>query len=295
MRKRHCRAEGGVPIAYRVVGGRKGARDMVLAGGLGGTHLVWTGLARALRDRYRIVIWDYPGLSAGDPPLGDTPVDIPSLAGYQAAVLDAEGLPGAIFGGWSLGVQVILEMARSRSDRILGMVALSGVAGRPFVADDGDEPISAAIGLRASIPGALEWISERMDRIERLRSMLGRIEHPARWAKRLGLVDPLADELVLDAVIRDFLAIDADNYRSYVRASAEHDASDLLDRLPFPVLAIAGERDRLVRPGRVEEMAAALPDARFVSVRGATHFLPLEYPEVVALAIDDFVGPGADL
>jgi pimeloyl-ACP methyl ester carboxylesterase len=119
--------------------------------------------------------------------------------------------------------------------------------------------------------------------------MLRRIEHPTRWVKRLGFVDSTVDDLVFDAVIRDFLALDTDTYRRYVQASADHDASDLLPDLPFPILAVAGERDRFLTASRVEEMAACASDAEYYEVRGATHFLPLEYYDLLALKIDDFV------
>jgi pimeloyl-ACP methyl ester carboxylesterase len=269
-----------------------GPRTLVLAGGLGGSWLIWTGLIRALRSDYRIVIWEYPGLAGGADPL--LPVDVPTLAAHQAAVLDAAGIERAVLVGWSLGTQVAAEFFHRFPGRAEALVSICGLDGHPFSDDVEDEPIAAALGLRAGMPDAVGWLTERIDRIEHLRAMLRRIERPTRWAKRLGLVDPLADDLLFDAVIRDFIDLDPVVYRRYVEAAAAHDASALRPATTLPVLAAAGERDRLVRPSRVEEMARALPDAEYLEVRGATHFLPLEYPDLLALRVDEFLGRRLD-
>ncbi|MFO8071707.1 MAG: alpha/beta hydrolase [Polyangia bacterium] len=277
-------------ITYRLVDDVGGSgRALVMSGGLGGTHLVWTALVRALRRDFRIVIWDYPGLTAGETLDERVPVDIQSLASYQAELLDHLGWERAVLVGWSLGTQVAAELIRERADRCEALVAICGVDGRPFVETPNDDPLAASLGLRSSVPGAVSWLSERMDRIETLRGMLRRIERPTRWAKRLGLVDPLVDDLVFDAVIRDFIALDPGVYRRYVEAAAEHDASDLRGRVDRPVLAIAGERDRMVPPARVREMAREIPGADYLEVRGATHFLPLEYPDHLVLEIESFL------
>lgn len=289
MRPRTCTAPGGVEITYRLIGDGGGRPTLVFAGGLGGTHLVWTALTRALRDRYRIAIWDYPGLSAGRSLPADRPCDIPTLAAYQQAVLDAVGAERACLVGWSLGTQVAVEFTRERADRCAALIAVCGTAAPPFADDQQEEPIAAALGIRSAVPGAVEWLSQRADRIEALRGMLRRLDHPTRWAKRLGLIDPLADELVFDAVIRDFIDLDPRTYRRYLEAAAVHDATALLADLDLPVLAVAGERDRLVRAAMVEELASAVAGAEFLEIRGATHFLPLEYADRLALELDDFL------
>jgi len=289
MRPRTCTSSDGTEITYRLIGDGGARTTLVFAGGLGGTHLVWTSLARALRGRYRIAIWDYPGLAAGRRLAAGSPCDIPTLAGYQAEVLDAVEAERVYLLGWSLGTQVAVEFTREHVDRCLALIAVCGTASPPFVDDQQEEPIAAALGIRSAVPGAVEWLSQRADRIDALRTMLRRLDHPTRWAKRLGLIDPQADELVFDAVIRDFIDLDPSTYRRYMEAAATHDASDLLPGLDLPVMAVAGERDRLVLASMVEEMASDVAESEFLEVRGATHFLPLEYADRLALEVDDFI------
>ena len=45
-----------------------------------------------------------------------------------------------------------------------------------------------------------------------------------------------------------------------------------------PVLVIAGERDRIIRPAASRALAAALPDAHYVEVAGAAHAPFLSHP-----------------
>lgn len=294
MRPRFCQTADGIRLRYRLLDDGGATRTLVLSGGLGGTHLVWSALTKALRRHARVLIWDYPGLAAGEAVSELVDLEIPALARYLETVIDAAGVERPCLIGWSLGAQVALEYARRAAARPEALIAVCGVAGRAFVDDREEEPIAAALGLRAAVPGAVGWLSERIDRIETLRSMLRRIERPTRWAARLGLIDSTVDELVFDAVVRDFIELDPAVYRRYVEAAAGHDATAMLPRLALPVLAVAGERDRLVPAARVEELARAIPDAEFLAVRGATHFLPLEYADRLALEIEDFLSRRVD-
>jgi pimeloyl-ACP methyl ester carboxylesterase len=289
MRPRTCQTTDGVALRYRLIDDGVAARTLVFAGGLGGTHLVWSALARNLRRGARILIWDYPGLAAGEMISELVRVDIEALAGYLETVLEAEQVEDAVLVGWSLGAQVAFELLHRERFRIAALVSICGVAGRAFVDDREEEPLAAALGLRAAVPNAVGWLSERIDRIETLRAMLRRIDRPTRWATRLGLVDSHVDELVFDAVVRDFIELDPAVYRRYVEAAAAHDATAALSALDLPVLAVAGERDRLVPAARVEELATAIRGAEYVAVRGATHFLPLEYADRLALEIEEFL------
>jgi pimeloyl-ACP methyl ester carboxylesterase len=278
-----------IDLTYRVIDDAKTEKTLVCLGGLGGTFLIWSSFVRNIRDRYRIIIWDYPGLSAGTKLPDDVSVEVSALTTYLEAVLDAEGVDQACLIGWSLGSQVAMEYARLSVNRIQVLVSVCGLAGQPFVDDSEDELLRTSLDVISALPQAIGWISKRLKRIDSFRARLRDIEHPTRWAKTLGLVDPIIDEIAFDAVIRDFLALDIETYNRYAFASGEHDATDILEKLDFPVLVIAGEQDRFVSEERMKKMAAAIPGAEYFEVNGATHYLPLEYGPLLALKIDDFI------
>jgi len=278
---------------YYIKDTQSDAVTVVCCGGLGGTHLVWSPFVRSLRDKYPILIWNYPGLAPGDDLDENVDVSVPALAGYLGELLRHENLDRVFLVGWSLGVQVAVEYAtrgNGPKGALTGLAAICGVAGQPFAAKTYSDPFKAVFKVkRSSWPSALGWLSERLDRIDRLRSLLSGIDSPTRWAKRFGLVDPLIDELLFDAVVRDFLSVDVAVYNRYARAAAEHDATGELGNLSLPALVVSGERDKFALPERLKEMESLLPHGEYFEVRGATHYLPLEYGPLLALKIDDFM------
>jgi 3-oxoadipate enol-lactonase len=53
---------------------------------------------------------------------------------------------------------------------------------------------------------------------------------------------------------------------------------------------LCGQHDAISPPGEMRQIAAGLPNARFVEIAGAGHMSPLEQPQAVNAAIREFVG-----
>ena len=69
---------------------------------------------------------------------------------------------------------------------------------------------------------------------------------------------------------------------------SEHDKIEALKALSHvPTLVIAGEKDRLLPPKHARRIAAAVPHARLLELRGAGHCPMLEQPEAVNAALYD--------
>jgi pimeloyl-ACP methyl ester carboxylesterase len=56
-----------------------------------------------------------------------------------------------------------------------------------------------------------------------------------------------------------------------------------------PALVISGSEDRVIRARRSRELAAEIPNGRFLEVAGAGHLVGLERPEVVNAALVEFL------
>jgi pimeloyl-ACP methyl ester carboxylesterase len=67
------------------------------------------------------------------------------------------------------------------------------------------------------------------------------------------------------------------------------DSTSLLGAIRVPVMVIAGDDDQITPATAMQEMARAIPDARFVLVPGAGHLTPLEQPATVSSALADFL------
>jgi pimeloyl-ACP methyl ester carboxylesterase len=83
----------------------------------------------------------------------------------------------------------------------------------------------------------------------------------------------------LGAVLREFARHDWSWYRHLSVALADHAPLDV-SRVGCPVTFLAGRFDSLVDVADVRTAATSVPGARFRELLG-THFLPLQYPEVM--------------
>src|SRR5262249_14459793 len=125
--ERRTVAPDGTGIAYEVLG--CGVNTIVLANGLGGRLYAWAPALEAFWKDYRIVTWDYRGLFASDSPKSKRKLSVAHHVEDIMAVLDAEHVDRAAFVGWSMGVQVSLDLAASFPERVAGLVLINGTHG----------------------------------------------------------------------------------------------------------------------------------------------------------------------
>lgn len=282
---RRVRSLDGAEIAYHVARRAPAAPWLALANGLGSTWKAWRGQIDYLADHCRVVTWDYRGLYGSARPAHhvDSAYGIDRHVADLWAVLDAEGADRAVLVGWSLGAQVVLEAYRRAPERVSGIVLINGTYGRPF------DTLSPLPGARRVIPPALTALQhgQRLARTV-VRYGLGHADLP-RWAKRLGLFAEAPDERVLREITEPFADLDFDPYLRIVRGAGAHDAEPVLSTIAVPALIIAGDRDVFAPRELAYQMARRIPEAETLIVPGGTHFVPLEYPELVSLRIERFI------
>jgi 3-oxoadipate enol-lactonase len=225
---------------------------------------MWSGVARALSSRFRVLKPDLPGR-------GETPADsdgtIDGYADFLAAIL--ERLPeGAGLAGFSMGGYVALALARRRPPNLKALALVDTRASADDEAGRGkrDEAIATVRSggvapiAEAMVPKLLsaDSLSNR-DLVERLRRIISR-QKPATVEGDL-------------TAMRD-----------------RPDSRDSLAQISIPTLVLVGEADALTPPADSQAMAAAIPGSRLVTVPGAGHLTPMERPGAVASALGEFFG-----
>jgi pimeloyl-ACP methyl ester carboxylesterase len=273
-------AADGTRLALYDTGGDKPA--VVLANGLGGPISSWRHQIDYLRDRYRIVSWDYRGLYGSSRPPGDPPrVDVPVQVDDLERVLEATGIERAAFIGWSMGVQVLLEFYGRHPDRASHLVLINGTYGKPLH--------TVAVPLAARVVPVLV---DQARRFHRVGSTV--LEHASRWTdtalwlKRLRLMGHTLDEELFRDLARDFATLDLDLYLQTLRELGDHDATHVLETISVPTLVITGDRDSFTPRQLAQQMARRIPGGEILIVRGATHYAAIEYPELINLRIEKF-------
>lgn len=267
----------GTELAYHVVGE---GLPILLANGLGGSWKAWTHQIAYFQDRYRFVSWDYRGLYRSGPPRDRDALRVQDHVDDALRVMDAELIDQTAIFGWSMGVQVALELFRRAPDRVRLLVLINGVAGRPWESAFNVPKIGAMIphvlsAIRA-IPSITQSVTERV------------VQWPetVTWAKRVGLAGQTLDEEIFAQLAGSFAGLDMDLYLHTLELLGQHDARDLLPELDVPVLMIAGDRDLFTPRRAAEELVQRVRGAELLVVPGGTHYVAVEYPELVNLRVE---------
>jgi pimeloyl-ACP methyl ester carboxylesterase len=230
---------------------------------------MWEPQVEALAGSYRVIVPDLRGFgTAGEQAVEEAGMDL--LADDVVRLLDDRGLDRVILGGLSMGGYVALEFVRRHADRLGGLLLL---------------------GTRAGVDSEQAW-ADRRAMAERVlaegtgflpEAMLPRLLGKTSLEERPELVERVA------ALIRE------QDPRAVAGAqrgmAARRDAAAVLAGIAVPTLVITGEEDAITGPELGRELAAAIPDARFLLVERAGHLSNLERPEVVNEALLDFLAP----
>jgi pimeloyl-ACP methyl ester carboxylesterase len=82
--------------------------------------------------------------------------------------------------------------------------------------------------------------------------------------------------------------LDLDAFLRNLLAFGEHDAAGALGAIDVPVLMICGDRDPLAPRGAARALADRIAGAELLVLPGGAHCAPVEYPDLVGLAIERF-------
>lgn len=279
VEERRVRSFDGTDIAYHVVGQ---GRPVLLCNGLGGSWVAWTHQIRYLQDRYRFISWDYRGLYRSGPPGVPGALHIDAHARDGLAVMDAEGIDSAALLGWSMGVQVALEMFHLAPERVANMTLLNGVSGQIY------ESVMNLGFMDRVVPPVLRALGSQPRWVEAVVRQAVRFPATVQLAKGLGLAAGTLDEDVFRALAASFKDLDMGIYLKLLELLGEHDATPRLAQVDVPVLVVAGDRDLMTPQAAAAKMAAAIPEAELMVIAGGTHYAAVEYPELVNLRVEKF-------
>ncbi|MCL2824697.1 MAG: alpha/beta hydrolase [Polyangiaceae bacterium] len=274
----------GVELNYYVAG-TKGPW-VVIAGGLGAGVTAWRHQLSYLGDKMRFLAWDYRGLYASD----DRDVFDARKPGSSELVeahvrdlhvlLDAEGVNGGLWMGWSFGAQVLMEMFRRDVPRPDCLVLINPCYGRR------PQDSSGMRRLFVRALGACEWFPQTVDSVVRKASSW---PETASWLKRFRFVGSSIDEDGLTEIVKQLRSVNSRVLLQSLQAAASHRIDGILGGVDVPTLVIVGERDAVTPRSNAEPLAKQIPHVELFVVRNGTHFVLLEFPELVNLRVEKFL------
>lgn len=254
----------------------------LLTDGIACDGFIWKYLWDDLAAVTDVVHWHYRGHGRSGIPADPRAIELADHAHDLDAVRRAVGDPDVVIFGHSMGCQVSLEGFRVRRERVRGIVLVCGSYGRvTHTFKDTDL-------LAQLLPRLIERVEQHPEIARALWSRMPP-EVALKMAFALGEVDAALNPLDLLPYMKHMVDIDLGMFLRMLRSAGEHTARDLLGQIDVPVLVIAGERDTFTPPRYAEEMAAVIPSAELLLVRGGTHVVPLEQRDLVRDRVTSFL------
>ncbi|MDP9998461.1 alpha/beta fold hydrolase [Pseudarthrobacter sulfonivorans] len=241
--------------------GRADAPLLILAPALGAPASMWDKVAALLATDYRTQTFEHFGFN-GAPGVHET-FSLGDMADAVVQLIDDSGVQKALYAGDSISGAVALELARRHPDRVTAVAAVCSSARRA------SDPSMAAMAAGVREHGMASRASYVAD----------------RWFAP-GRKEALGPEI--DALLESLSNADDETYARYIEALDKHDVGDHLNQIAVPVLSIWGEFDTGDAEGKMRFIAENVQRGTLVGIEGAGHLPPLEQPEAVAEALQNF-------
>jgi len=273
-------------VYYQVIG--NGPETLVLLNGLGGRLYSWEPILDVFADQYKIITWDYRGIFNSGAPQRMRELSIPYHVEDLKSILAAEKVKKATLIGWSMGVQVALEMASLYPDTVNKLILINGTYG---------QALSAAFQPLFRISGLNRFFNFFIDTLRGRDAYMDAVVKLMRAPILLNLIGQLMsvareNPKIPDAIGQYAADVFGPSFPNYLRLFQEldsHSTYHLLSEIKQPTLIISGGLDMMTPAYQSYEMAAKIPGSHHEHFPLGSHFALLEYPEKIPQLIKDFL------
>ena len=231
---------------------------LVLVPGLLCDAAVWEPQRAALAAQADIIVADHGTLDS-----------LPAMAGRVLATAAGR----FAIAGHSMGGRVALEVVRQAPERVAGLALL----------DTAYQPLAAGAAGEQERHGRLTLLATaRRDGMRAMaRQWVQGMVHPAR----------LGDTALIDAILDMFARKTPDVFAAQIHALLSRpDAGPVLGTIRCPTLVLCGAEDSWSVPERHREMARAIAGSTLRIIENCGHMAPMEKPEAVTAALDNWLG-----
>ena len=261
---------------------------IVLTHGWGLHGAEWNYLKRELSERFRLIVWDEPGLGQSTRPL-DKDYSIENLAKDLEAVLALADEKPAILLGHSIGGMITLTFCRlfpaALGSRVAGLVlthttptdpvrTVSGAAFYTAIEKPVLVPLMYLTIALSPFVWLMNWLSYRNGSAH-ISTMRGSFGGTETWPQI---------EFATRFQVQASPAVLARGMLGMMR----YDATNILADISVPTLIVAGERDSTTKPEASEQMRSIISGARMITLSPAKHLGLIEHHQEYAKAVREF-------
>lgn len=247
---------------------RGSGHPLLLVHGYPLSHAMWQGQLAGLASRCQVIAPDLRGFGASTVTPGT--VTMAQFADDLAALLDALAIRQRVtLCGLSMGGYVAWQFALRHANRLANLILCDTRA----VADSKE----AAEGRRKTAEQVLRDGS--------------RIAAETLVPKLFGKATFQTQPAIVADTRSIILRTHPEGIAAALRGMADRpDVTGLLGNFRIPALVVCGKEDAISPPAEMQQIATALPRAKYVEIAAAGHMAPLEQPAAVNAAIRDFLG-----
>lgn len=256
--------------------GPQDAPVLLFTHGWGLSRAEWFYAQRHLAGRYRLLLWDLPGLGQSRAP-DDREYDLERLAGHLKAVLELAGKERVILCGHSIGGMITLTFCRLFPDLLSRQVA-----GLVLTHTTPTNPVCTAWGaplvrpLQNPLLRPLCFLTIGLSPLVRLMNALTFLSGLSHLGNHLMQFGGTETRGQLDFVVRHDLRASPAIAARGMLAMMRYGAVDVLPTLAVPTLVIAANRDKATLPEASRLIARQVPHAQEVTLAPAGHLGLLE-------------------
>lgn len=267
--------------------GQAGAPAIVLTHTWGNDGSFWQAVTPALAQRYRVFVWDLPGLGRSGRPF-DGVYAVDRFAQDLRSVMELAGQVPTVLVGHGAGATVVLACCKQYPElmqkRIAGVALLNGA----------DAPLLEASGDSTLLRSVRRPLLEPLIRLSIAASPLVHLFAWASYLNGLAVLVTRAFGFGPDPARRD---VDCAAWLSTrqapsvlakgLRAFLDWDGAGVASQITVPLLTASSSADLVIKPAEVAATAKAAPFGRHVEIEAAGHMGLLERPEVYADVLNE--------
>jgi len=253
----------GISINYSVEG--SGPTVMAISGFMSTVATSQFRLVPGLPGRFRLVHGDHRGAGDSDAPPGAYSIE--QIADDWVAIMDAEGIERAPVMGNSMGSVIAQSIVLRYPERVSKLVLSVPLS-------HSDEFLRALVG---------HWTNsfENMGSLEFAVQALLWTLAPGNFNRMYPLLLPLIE--------KNPPVMSLTGFKGQAAALMDFDLRDQLSCVEVPTLIVAGAEDKVCPPCHGEQLAALIPGAELILIRGSGHLPQTETPEAYAEAVIPFL------
>lgn len=268
--------------------GPAGAPTLLFTHGWGLSRAEWYYAHRHLAGRYRLLLWDLPGLGQSTAPR-DGQYDLERLAGHLDAVLTQAGDGPVILVGHSIGGMIMLTWCRRLPEaaqrRVVGLILTHTTATNPVLTSWGgrvmrrlQEPVLRPL---CALTIALSPLVRLMNGL----TYLGGLSHLGIHLLQFAGAETRGQ---LEFAAQHGLRANPGVAARGMLAMMRYEAVDALPTIALPTLVVAASRDRATLPAASEFITRGIPHAQQVVLATAGHLGLLEQHRDWLTAVEGF-------